>query len=89
MKELKGIDKNNRVLDLMHKLDAEKPVNTNSCVKMTKYGPDNKIYAIIKENNKYFIRMANKSTGILMESDFHIGEADNKNPNENKYNTYE
>ena len=80
-------EKMDRVKDLMGKLSAEKSTNERYNVELTKYGPDNKIYGILKEGQKYYIKSTDKKNGVLLESDFYT--PDSKNPTFDKYNTYE
>lgn len=70
---------NDRMLELMGINEAEvvkKPVHN---VKLTKKGPDGKAYAIVTENNKYFIKIANiDKNGLVTENFQYIGGLENK-----------
>jgi hypothetical protein len=55
--QLKGNDQINRMRSLM----GMTPVNENtsrSVIELTKKGPDGKVYGIVRENHKYFIKVA-------------------------------
>lgn len=76
---LKGREVNNRMMELMG-INENTTVtsNDNQAVKLTKKGPDGKIYAIVKENHKYFIKISNSETEIVAENFDYIGGLGNK-----------
>lgn len=74
---LKGRQINERMIQLM----GIKPINenkTNSAVELTKLGPDGKSYAIIRENHEYYIKVAVKTSGLVLEDFNYIGGLQNK-----------
>lgn len=74
---LKGQDKINRMKELM----GGAPINENtksSVVELTKEGPDGKIYAIVRENHEYFIKVAENKEGLITEDFNYIGGLQNK-----------
>lgn len=76
---LKGREINNRMMELMGiNEDTNVTTNDNHAVKLTKKGPDGKIYAIVKENHKYFIKISKTDTNIVAESFDYIGGLGNK-----------
>lgn len=58
---LKGREIHNRIVDLMGINENVESVSAHD-VKLTKKGPDGKVYAIVKENHKYFIKVAEGET---------------------------
>lgn len=83
---LKGNDQINRMRSLM----GMTPVNEStkrSVVELTKEGPDGKVYGIVRENHKYFIKVAEKSTDKLVAESFnYIGGL--KNKTDKSYDSY-
>lgn len=82
---LKGKDRINKMKDLMGKLTVNENA-TPSKVELTKLGPDNIVYGIVRENHKYFIKTSNKIDSILLEDFNYMGGLGNKN--ENAYGSY-
>jgi hypothetical protein len=74
---LKGNDKLNRMRELM----GAAPINegiTRSVIELTKEGPDGNIYAIVRENHEYFIKVSNKKSNLVVEDFQYIGGLQNK-----------
>jgi len=74
---LKGNDKLNRMRELM----GAAPINegiTRSVVELTKEGPDGKIYAVVRENHEYFIKVSEKKANLVTEDFQYIGGLQNK-----------
>jgi hypothetical protein len=74
---LKGNDKLNRMRELM----GAAPINegiTRSVIELTKEGPDGNIYAIVRENHEYFIKVSNKKSSLVVEDFQYIGGLQNK-----------
>jgi predicted phosphohydrolase len=46
---------------------------SNIVVELTKLGPDNKVYAIIRENHEYYIKSTDKVSNIVSEDFKYIG----------------
>lgn len=85
-KTLKGSEKKERVMDLMEQIDPHKD-NTlkTSKVELIKKGPDGKIYGIVRENKKYFVKRGitqiedEEGKPVIGESDLkYIGNLSNK-----------
>lgn len=75
---LKGRDKMDRVKFLMETLSPSTE-STSNPVEMTKIGPDGNIYAIVRENHEFYIKISNRKQGVLMVEDFqYIGGLQNK-----------
>lgn len=82
---LKGNEQVNRMRSLM----GMSPINENtktSVVELTKMGPDGKVYGIVRENHKYFIKITNKKENLVAEDFRYIGGL--KNKTEKSYNSY-
>lgn len=82
---LKGNDQINRMKSLM----GVTPINENtkrSVVELTKLGPDGKVYGIVRENHKYFIKVAESSKNLVAEDFNYIGGL--KNKTDKSYNSY-
>lgn len=82
---LKGNDQTNR----MRKLMGMAPINENtknSVVELTKMGPDGKVYGIVRENHKYFIKVTNKKQNLVAENFMYIGGL--KNKTDKSYDSY-
>lgn len=74
---LKGNDKLNRMRELM----GQAPINEGikrSVVELTKEGPDGKIYAIVRENHEYFIKVSENKPELVTEDFQYIGGLQNK-----------
>lgn len=74
---LKGNDKLNRMRELM----GAAPINegiTRSVVELTKEGPDGNVYAIVRENHEYFIKISKKKPNLVVEDFQYIGGLQNK-----------
>ena len=70
-----------KVLDRMKELMEIAPIKKNvarSVVELTKLGPDNKVYGIVKENMKYFIKVSDKIKNLIPEDFKYIGGLMNK-----------
>ena len=73
----KGRETTDRMIELMKITPIKEGVDRSTEV-ITKLGPDGKAYAIIKENNQYYIKIANKTEGLVMEDFKYIGGLMNK-----------
>ena len=73
----KGRETLDRMRELMNVTPIKEGVNRSTEV-VTKLGPDGKAYAIIKENNQYYVKVANKTSGLVMEDFKYIGGLMNK-----------
>ena len=73
----KGRETLDRMRELMNVTQIKEGVDRSTEV-VTKLGPDGKAYAIIKENNQYYIKSANKTSGLVMEDFKYIGGLMNK-----------
>lgn len=74
---LKGREINERMKSLM----GIQPINENKSnivIELTKMGPDGNAYAIVRENHEWYIKKANKSTGLIAEDFKYIGGLMNK-----------
>jgi len=74
---LKGNDKLNRMRELM----GQAPINegiTRSVVELTKEGPDGKIYAIVRENHEYYIKVSENKSNLVTEDFQYMGGLQNK-----------
>lgn len=82
---LKGNDQINRMKSLMgvsHITENTK----RSVVELTKRGPDGKVYGIVRENHKYFIKVAESSNNLVAEDFDYIGGL--KNKTDKSYDSY-
>jgi len=82
---LKGNDQIVRMKSLM----GVSPIHENtktSVVELTKIGPDGKVYGIVRENHKYFIKISDKTSNLVAEDFNYIGGLQNKS--ENVYSSY-
>jgi len=82
---------NKKTLNRMLELANIKPITENkvelSSLELVKKAANNKVYAIIRENSKYFIKITDKKES-LTESDFdYIGGLGNKS--KHSYNSFE
>ena len=73
----KGNETVNRMKELMDITPIKEGVDRSTEV-ITKLGPDGKAYAIIKENSEYYIKSAEKTSGLVMEDFKYIGGLKNK-----------
>lgn len=73
----KGKESINRIKELMQMTPIKEGVDRSTEV-ITKLGPDGKAYAIIKENNEYYIKRSDKTSGVVMEDFNYIGGLKNK-----------
>jgi hypothetical protein len=74
---LKGSEKINRMRELM----GQAPINENvkrSVVELTKEGPDGKIYAVVRENHEYYIKVSENKSNLVTEDFNYIGGLQNK-----------
>jgi hypothetical protein len=74
--------KGKEVLDRMKSLMGKAPINENqlekSKVEISKLAPDNKVYAIIRENHEYYIKTSEKIANLMLEDFNYIGGLPNK-----------
>ena len=76
---LKGKEIHERMIKLMGITPINENVDkSNSVVELTKIGPDNKAYAIVRENHEYYIKTTDKKTGLVKEDFKYIGGLQNK-----------
>ena len=76
---LKGNEQLHHIQELMGKLSPVNESVRNSVVELTKKAADGKIYAIVRENHNYFIKIASQKKGPLVTEDFqYIGGLMNK-----------
>lgn len=74
---LKGNDKLNRMRELM----GQAPINegiTRSVVELTKQGPDGNVYAIVRENHEYYIKVSEGKSNLVTEDFQYMGGLQNK-----------
>lgn len=74
---LKGREINERMKELM----GMSPINENTSkvvVELTKMGPDGRAYAIVRENHEHYIKITDKTSGIVAEDFKYIGGLQNK-----------
>lgn len=74
---LKGNEALNRMRELMGAAPIKESVNP-SVVELTKEGPDGKIYAIVRENHEYYIKVSEKQDNLVSESFNYMGGLQNK-----------
>lgn len=74
---LQGKDRLDRQRSLMGKMTLHEN-KAPSKVELTKLGPDNKIYGIVKENHEYYIKTTDKLQDVLLEDFNYIGGLANK-----------
>tara|TARA_R100001015_G_C4622088_1_gene179453 strand:+ start:512 stop:1615 length:1104 start_codon:yes stop_codon:yes gene_type:complete len=74
---LKGNDKLDRIRQLMPKVPVNEGI-TRSVVELTKMGPDGNVYAIVRENHEYFIKISENKDSLLNEDFNYIGGLQNK-----------
>lgn len=81
---LKGKEVDSRMRELMGISNINEntviptPNNRNVSVQLTKIGPDGKAYAIIRENHNHYIKVADKTSGLVVEDFKYIGGLMNK-----------
>jgi hypothetical protein len=74
---LKGYEVTERMKELM----GIKTINENkktSVVELTKKGPDGNVYAIVRENHEYYIKITKKQNNLVVEDFQYIGGLQNK-----------
>jgi hypothetical protein len=69
-----NIEKMKSLMGRMKINESVKP----SKVELTKLGPDNKVYGIVRENHEYYIKTSDKIDGVLLEDFQYIGGLPNK-----------
>jgi hypothetical protein len=74
---LKGNDKLNRMRELMGGTSINEDVK-RSVVELTKEGPDGNIYAIVRENHEYYIKVSENKSNLVTEDFNYIGGLQNK-----------
>jgi hypothetical protein len=72
---LKGKDQLSRMRELMG--ESVNHDTKNYVIELTKKGPDEKVYAIVREGHQYFIKVTDKVTNILAEDFKYIGGLQN------------
>jgi hypothetical protein len=76
---LKGKEQLQHIQELMGKISPISESVRNSVVELTKKSADGKIYAIVRENHSYYIKIATQKKGPLVTEDFqYIGGLQNK-----------
>lgn len=82
---MKNINENSRKgqenIAKMKSLMGRMSINENkkpSTVELTKLGPDNVVYGIVKENKDYYIKTSEKINNVLLEDFKYIGGLSNK-----------
>ena len=74
---LKGNDKLDRIRQLMPKVPVNEGIS-RSVVELTKMGPDGNIYAVVRENHEYYIKISENKDSLLTEDFNYIGGLQNK-----------
>lgn len=74
---LKGNQINERMKQLMG-IGSINESKSNIVVELTKVGPDNKAYAIVRENHEWYIKTTDKKKGLVAEDFKYIGGLMNK-----------
>ena len=74
---LKGKEVINRMKELMGSTSINEDVK-GSVVELTKEGPDGKVYAIIRENHEYYIKVSENKSNLVTEDFNYIGGLQNK-----------
>lgn len=82
---LKGRDQINRMKSLMGMSSINEDTK-KSVVELTKMGPDGKVYGIVRENHKYFIKIAPAKKNLVTEDFQYIGGLQNKH--DKSYDSY-
>ena len=81
---LKGKEVLSRIKELMG--ESIQKDTKNYVIELTKKGPDNKVYAIVRENHNYFIKVTDKTSNIVAEDFKYLGGL--KNITEGVYPSY-
>lgn len=74
---LKGTEKLSRMKQLMGVTPINESVN-RSVIELTKNGPDGNIYAIVRENQEYYIKSCKNKKNVISEDFKYIGGLQNK-----------
>lgn len=74
---LKGKEVINRMKELMGSTSINEDVK-RSVVELTKEGPDGKVYAIVRENHEYYIKVSENKKNLVTEDFNYIGGLQNK-----------
>lgn len=74
---LKGRQVTERMKELMGIPVLRESIN-RSVIEITKVGPDNKVYGVLRENHKFFIKVAPKKSNLIAEDFQYIGGLKNK-----------
>jgi hypothetical protein len=74
---LKGQEINERMKQLMG-IQSINENNSKIVVELTKMGPDGNAYAIVRENQEWYIKKANKTKNLVAEDFKYIGGLQNK-----------
>lgn len=73
---LKGKESLSRIKQLMgESIDKN---TKNFVIELTKKGPDGNVYAIVRENHQYFIKVTDKTNNIIAEDFKYVGGLQNK-----------
>lgn len=75
---LKGREVKNRMLELMENMTPIKENVDRSVVEITKKGPDGNVYAIVRENKDYYIKIAEMKDNLVKEDFEYVGGLANK-----------
>lgn len=82
---LKGMDQINKMKKLMG-LSLVNENTSHSVLELTKMGPDGKVYGIVRENHKYFIKTSSKKSNLIAEDFNYVGGL--QNISEGSYDSY-
>jgi hypothetical protein len=74
---LKGYEITERMKELMG-IQPQTENKKTSVVELTKLGPDNKVYGIVRENHEYYIKIADNKPNLNVEDFQYIGGLKNK-----------
>lgn len=74
---LKGAEKLNRMKQLMGVTPINESIN-RSVIELTKVGPDGNMYAIVRENKEYYIKLCKNKENVISEDFKYIGGLQNK-----------
>jgi hypothetical protein len=74
---LKGTEKLSRMKQLMGVTPINESIN-RSVIELTKNGPDGNIYAIVRENQEYYIKSCKNKKNVISEDFKYIGGLQNK-----------
>tara|TARA_R110000851_G_scaffold142800_5_gene281551 strand:+ start:2398 stop:4455 length:2058 start_codon:yes stop_codon:yes gene_type:complete len=74
---LKGTEKLSRMKQLMGVTPINESIN-RSVIELTKNGPDGNIYAIVRENQEYYIKSCKNKENVISEDFKYIGGLQNK-----------